>query len=185
MKHTVIESERIVVYLSKTDDNLLKLEAFPKCQIQLNKAVANFVASTFDFDYDNHLLNLPKDEEDQINIERILTFIHNYDSTNSDIDILFPCKKHFAERAINKLMDDLIKNNYILMSTSFELSSPDVFDKLFDVYINYYGMSFMGFVVFDILALAKKACEYEDLWDDNDECIVKHKNAYYGVSINA
>lgn len=184
MKHTVIESERIVVYLSKSDDNTLTFEARPKCQIKLNRAVKKFVDYASTFDDDDLIWAMDGNEILYLSVEKMASFIRNYDVITFDPGELSSHVDLLEKHSIHMLSAKLAGNNNILASFSFKKTGPDSFSKLFDLLVDFFGMTYMGFIMCDIITLAEKACKYVDLWEDNDEYINIHKNTYYDISVN-
>lgn len=175
MKYTVIESERIVVYLSKYDDkeNTIWLEALPKCQIRLNSAVEKFVdyLSTFE---DVKI----SDFADRLDFlaDRMKYFICNFDS-------IYFSNNRFSNRFVKNREIAKITDRITLWDNTFAefcFTNDGDFEKLFNLCIANYGMTGMGFIFCDVVTLAQKACEYIDLWDDTSENVVRHKELYYG-----
>lgn len=186
MKHTVIESDRIIVNISKSDDNTITVKAFPACQLKLNRAVVKFVdyISTFSDDDDDEY-DLGKEENKMLdrNVERMISFIYNFDVIHVNYSILSSSTGFAETYALNKLATKLSKNNNVLASFSFKDDDPESIEKLFNTLVDFYGMTYMGFIMCDIVALVKKVCEYQDLWEnDSCSCVLTAENIHYDIS---
>lgn len=187
MKHTVIESDRIIVNISKSDDNTITIKAFPACQLKLNRAVVKFVdyASTFSDDDDDEY-DLGNEESKMLdrNVERMTSFIYNCDVTNVEYSVSSPYAGFAETYSLNKLATKLSKNKNVLASFSFKDDNPESIEKLFNTLVDFYGITYMGFIMCDIITLVKKACEYEDLWENDSLYVPTTENVHYDISSN-
>lgn len=177
MKHTIIESDRLVIYLHLSDDGLIRLEACSACQLRLNKAAKKFIAyqQMLDKKDDEYYKSLSKDERISLNIDRIKYFIDCFDII--DVDTSYLDNESLDELSLlnGRLSDD----DLVLATFTFNSDTPNAFEKVFMKMFQFYGMTMMDFLMFDVVTLTKKVFDYIDFWDDDDSYIKRHKKEYF------